>query len=1067
MTAVETRASAGIPEQGNLVRVRDRFWVVESVIPSRLLPTTGNGDSAAAHNAVRLVPVDDKGSPDPLTVYWELEPGTEIRPQASLPDPADGLDDSETFGAFLDAARWGAVAAADPTAFQSPFRAGIDIKDYQLLPLVKALAMPRVSLLIADDVGLGKTIEAGLIAEELVLRGQARKIMVVCPPSLCGKWQREMRDKFGLAFEVVNREYVSRLRRQRGVGVNPFRSHPRLIVSLEWLKLEPQLRRFDEFLPPDSNTYPRAFDLLIVDEAHLIAPAAVGNYAQPSLRTAALRKLAPHFEHRLFLTATPHNGYRNSFESLMETLDPNRFATGVPVSDGDRDAVMVRRLKSHLRELLDEDQADFPTRNIQAIEVAFGDAEREMFQLLDEYAAARRSTASTPAEQAAARFITLLLKKRLLSSPAAFKLTLDRHIKTLDEASSRAASVEAVEEAAATLDAEVDDDTTLEELEQEALDIAATALPDTEIRDQELLARLRARTLPYGSPRQILDKLSQHADRNWRRPDAKTQTLIDWIAETCFPDGTWNNERVIVFTEYRATLNYLHEMLTTPHTDRPPMGDRVEVFHGGTDLDDRDRIIREFNYDPDVTKVRVLLATDAASEGIDLHGACHRLVHVEVPFNPNRMEQRNGRVDRHGQKSPHVDIFHFTSPADDDDSIGYDHAFLLRVARKVDEIRDDLGTVSSVLAERIEARMLRSGDDSLDLDAVLAARRDKALTDLAKLKRDFTEQLGQVRQRYRDSVAELELSPESVERAVRVGLRISHQPQPIPKVIQRPNGPATVFKIPDLSGTWPETLVGLHDEVADQRLPVTFDAEIASGRDDIAYLHLGHPLVARCLRTLRSQVWGASVDRSISRAAIRYADVDEAVAVAHIRIVVNGADGSTLDEVIEPAAVRVSGRQGRLNVGETQAVVTAGRSDAPPPGYISNKYVDQWERVKPALEQALATRAEEVRAQRERRLDAKRDREAARLQGTLTDLKTSIQRRLDELESSPDTEQLRLFDAEEREQFEADIAALRRRIDQIDDDIATEIKNLEERYRVRDIHWFPVAVEVVVPLGEV
>ncbi|WP_420435491.1 DISARM system SNF2-like helicase DrmD [Candidatus Poriferisocius sp.] len=1064
MAVVEQKRRVGIPEQGNLVRVRDRFWIVESVVPSRPLPGSTNGSGSATHHAVRLVPVDDRGGPDPLTVFWELEPGTEIRPQASLPDPADGLDDSETFSAFLDAARWGAVAAADPTAFQSPFRAGIDIKDYQLLPLVKALSMPRVSLLIADDVGLGKTIEAGLIAEELVLRGQARKIMVVCPPSLCGKWQREMRDKFGLAFEVVNREHLSKLRRERGVGANPFRSHPRLIVSLEWLKLEPQLRRFDEFLPPDPNTYPRAFDLLIVDEAHLIAPAAGGNYAQPSLRTAAVRKLAPHFEHRLFLTATPHNGYRNSFESLMETLDPNRFATGVPVSDRDRDAVMVRRLKSHLRQLLPDNEATFPIRRIQAIEVAFGDAEREMFHLLDEYTAARRSNASTPVEQAAARFITLLLKKRLLSSPAAFKHTIDRHLETLDWASQQAASVESVEQAASVLVAEVDDDDTLDEMEQEALAVAATALPEKGIRDQELLARLRARTLPYDSPRQILDELKQHADRNWRRPDSKTQTLIDWIAATCFPDGGWNNERVIVFTEYRATLNYLHEMLTSPHPGRPSMRDRVEVFHGGTDPEERDRIIREFNYDPNVTKVRVLLATDAASEGIDLHGACHRLVHVEVPFNPNRMEQRNGRVDRHGQKSPHVDILHFTSPADEDDSIGYDHAFLLRVAQKVDEIRDDLGTVSSVLAERIEARMLRSGDNSLDLDAVLAARRDNALVDLAKLKRDFTEQLGQVRQRYSDSVAELELSPESVERAVRIGLAISNQPEPIPQVLDTPGGPTTVFEIPDLSGTWPETLVGLYDEVADQRLLVTFDAEIASGRRDIAYLHLGHPLVARCLRTLRSQVWGVAVDRSINRAAIRYADVDEAVAVAHTRIVVNGADGSILDEVIEPAAVRVSGRQGRLNVGETQAVLAARRGDTPPPG-VSDKYVDQWQRVRPALEQALAARAEEVRDQRERRLDAKRDREAARLQGTLTDLKTSIQKRLDELESSSDAEQLRLFDAEEREQFEADIAALRRRIHQIDGDMATEVKNLEARYKVRDIHWFPVAVEIVVPLG--
>ena len=275
-----------------------------------------------------------------------------------------------------------------------------------------------------------------------------------------------MRDKFGLAFEIVNREYVSRLRRERGVGANPFRSHPRLIVSLEWLKLEPQLRRLDdEFLPPDPNTYPRAFDLLIVDEAHLIAPAAVGNYAQPSLRTPRPAKTGTPFRasdvpHR----HPPTTAIASRSSRCWRPWTPNRFATGVPVSDRDRDAVMVRRLKSHLRELLEGSQADFPTRRIKAIEVEFGEAEQEMFQLLDEYAASRRSAASKPAEQAAARFITLLLKKRLLSSPAAFKHTLDRHIETLDRATSRPTSVEAVEEAAAVLDAEVEDDDTLDEM---------------------------------------------------------------------------------------------------------------------------------------------------------------------------------------------------------------------------------------------------------------------------------------------------------------------------------------------------------------------------------------------------------------------------------------------------------------------------------------------------------------------------------------------------------------------------------------------------------------------------
>src|SRR5207237_7827765 len=137
-----------------------------------------------------------------------------------------------------------------------------------------------------------------------------------------------------------------------GVAVNPFRSHPRLITSLEWIKFESQMRWFDEFLPPDPNTYPRAFDLLIVDEAHQIAPAAVGRYAKDSLRTRAVARLAPHFEHRLFLTATPHNGYEESFQSLLQTLDPNRFAKGVAPTARDRDAVMVRRLKSDLRQLL-------------------------------------------------------------------------------------------------------------------------------------------------------------------------------------------------------------------------------------------------------------------------------------------------------------------------------------------------------------------------------------------------------------------------------------------------------------------------------------------------------------------------------------------------------------------------------------------------------------------------------------------------------------------------------------------------------------------------------------------
>jgi superfamily II DNA or RNA helicase len=388
--------------------------------------------------------------------------------------------------------------------------------------------------------------------------------------------------------------------------------------------------------------------------------------------------------------------------------------------------------------MLPDGPSRFPTRQIHAIDVVFPPEEQALFELVDRYTKLRMSSASTDAERAASRFVTLLLKKRLLSSPAAFKHTLDQHISTLNRPLRAKVTTRALEAAEAAIEDEADDTEQVSEQEAEALALAAGALPELAPEAEEaLLAEMRARISHVEAAKSILDQLAARADERWRRPDAKTAALLDWIAATCFPGGEWNDERVIVFTEYRATLNYLDEMLTAPHPGRPSMDGRVEVFHGGLDADERERIIREFNYNPRKTKVRILLATDAASEGIDLHLACHRLVHVEVPFNPNRMEQRNGRIDRHGQKSPTVDIFHFASVGKAGAGLGYDYEFLLRVARKVDDIRDDLGSAAPVLAERIEARMLGVGDDSLDIDHILKTRRDQARVDLEKLKQQF------------------------------------------------------------------------------------------------------------------------------------------------------------------------------------------------------------------------------------------------------------------------------------------------------------------------------------------
>jgi predicted GNAT family acetyltransferase len=147
---------------------------------------------------------------------------------------------------FWTAVRWGAISQSDDRALHSPFRSGIEIDDYQLDPVVRAMSMPRVNLLIADDVGLGKTIEAGLVAQELILRHRVRSVLIVCPSSLQLQWRDEMRDKFGLEFRIVDSEGISQLRRKRGIHVNPWSHFPRLITSIDFLKRERPLRSFSQ-----------------------------------------------------------------------------------------------------------------------------------------------------------------------------------------------------------------------------------------------------------------------------------------------------------------------------------------------------------------------------------------------------------------------------------------------------------------------------------------------------------------------------------------------------------------------------------------------------------------------------------------------------------------------------------------------------------------------------------------------------------------------------------------------------------------------------------------------------
>lgn len=230
LTAVESDtvvAAAGTPtdtpEPGDLVRVRGQQSVV-SALDRNQQPVDELAAASQGRSLVTLTSVSDDDLGDELTVAWEIEPGREVLPSSRLPEvTVGGLDDPNRLGAFLDAVRWGTVASADTRTLQAPFRSGIVIKDYQLVPVARELATPRVNLLVADDVGLGKTVEAGLIVQEMLLRHRARRVVVVCPASLTGKWRAEMADRFGLAFDVLDAARLKALRRSHGPEANPLR----------------------------------------------------------------------------------------------------------------------------------------------------------------------------------------------------------------------------------------------------------------------------------------------------------------------------------------------------------------------------------------------------------------------------------------------------------------------------------------------------------------------------------------------------------------------------------------------------------------------------------------------------------------------------------------------------------------------------------------------------------------------------------------------------------------------------------------------------------------------------
>ncbi|GAA0338492.1 DISARM system SNF2-like helicase DrmD [Actinoallomurus spadix] len=1031
--------TAELPAEGSLVQVRGQRWVVSDVEP------------AARSTRITLQSVEDGRYGETLSVIWEVEPGRRTLPSGSLPQiTRDGFDSPERLAAFLDAIRWSAVTSADVKTLQAPFRSGVAIEDYQLEPVARAVDAPRVNLLLADDVGLGKTVEAGLVAQELLLRHRGRKVLIVCPAGLTVKWRDEMADKFGLDFTIIDSERCAEVRRTHGSAANPFEVYPLAIVSLPWLRGPKAQRLLDEVLPPDGPTYPRTFDLLILDEAHHVAPAAPKQvYAVDSQQTKLIRRLAPHFTHRLFLSATPHNGYQASFTALLEILDDQRFARGVEPDRSAVEDVVVRRLKRQIKDA--GGRPLFPQRDAKAIPVAYPEDEREIHGLLKDFADARRRRLNQTRGRKAADLVTLLLKKRLFSSPYAFGQTIAVYADTLT------AKGKAVAPA---------DDDWLDDFFDETATLDDEALEEAE---HDALARTRPLVEEEADELSLLQRMKDWADAHEAQPDAKARELISYLRSVCIPDGRhWTNERVIVFTEYRDTKDWLRELLRSEGMG----GDRVAELDGGMTAEARERLRLAFQKDPGEHPVRILLATDAASEGIDLQNHCHRLVNYDIPFNPNKLEQRIGRIDRYGQReTPQIRHFVGTGWGEAVDSYEADLEFLSRVARKVAQMEEDLGAVNAVLADAVQRRLTGQIDD-FDVEN---AGRGRTRGGNVPAESDVGEQVRRLRAELDKTVAELRITPPAVKRVVDTALDLARQQPLKPAVDVDP-----LYEVPTLTGSWERASAGLWEKLPapgeqPKQRPVTFDQRVARGRDDVVLAHLGHPLVAMSTRLLRAAVSNDEI--GLHRVAAVISDDPELETVlvgAYSRFVLVGADGVRLHEEVLHAGgwAPPTGRFRRWeSVGRLgdllDRALTNGREATP---RIQGILADRWEsaRVRDGLTGAIEWRTAARRESLQRKLDQRRTAERERITANLEQFAASLSAQIARGDEEEDT----LFSAiearskDEIAQYHRDRRSWEERLRRLQSDRDRELEQIDARYADPRSHSFPVAIIFVVPERE-
>jgi hypothetical protein len=1065
-------------QQGQFVEVRGRPWLVEAV-----------DDTQPELTTLRLSCIADDAQGEQIEVLWDAEIGSRIIQDDTWSQVGRGAPDSpEVLGAYLRAIRWKSATAADRDLLQAPFRAGIRLDAYQLLPLRKALRLPRVNLLIADDVGLGKTVEAGLVARELLLRRRIDLIVISAPPAMIVQWKDELESKFGLTFDIIDRERLGELRRKRGFSVNPWTTGSRFIVAHSLLTDEVYVAGLRDVLGDF-----RSRALFILDEAHHAAPSGGARYAISTQLTRSVNDLAHRFEHRLFLTATPHNGHSNSFSALLEMLDPQRFTRGMEVRPKDLEPVMVRRLKSDLRRLGES----FPERKVERISIAGlpKDApELVLWQKLADYGQLRsRRVSNLPAHKAAlAKLAFVGLQQRLLSSISAFLRTLKAHRKTLqrvvggEEGQVSAAAAKAFVDGSTT---EQIDDLGLEEqpaeeaieADEDAIAEAATEVGATDAAAADLRKELSA-----------VDEMMALADVAARRSDARVHWLIQWIKSNLTSGTKWNDRRLIIFTEWEDTRRWLERRLRELLAEMDRADERIGIFTGATGQDRREEVKAAFNADPKKEPLRILICTDAAREGINLQTYCSDLIHFDLPWNPSRLEQRNGRIDRKLQPAKQVFCRYFRYEQREADIV------LEALVRKTEVIRTQLGSAGQVIEKRIKERLEEAGIDRGKAETLAKAIEDE--TDTERLARARAEMDDEEKARHERLLKEQKELQESLEHSrERVGVRADDLQRVVGAALARAGtslarartetvGDVTTFHLNPADPAfakepgWQDTFDDLrarprkHGERINEwrkRVPIRSIAFsppcLPDGRDapEVVQVHLEHRLVRRLFSRFISQ----GFQSGLSRISVIEGPGAQPRVVLMGRLALYGIGAARLHEEIIPVTaiwseaerdrkplrpLGESGEERTLN--QLEEALRVARAA---PKMASTRVQALVERdiadLLPTLERLASERLAEVKVQL-----AKRGETEAR---SLWELLEQQRKRLAKASADRDSDQLLLpgiAEAERRER-EADRRHWRARLDRLEKEIKEEPGRIRASYDVHAHRLEPVGLVYLWP----